>query len=138
MRAALIYQHRTSERDRAIADALDAMIGAVEDTSDSRCLRVMGTSRARTFVPGTERRTVTTKNSVLSRTLAVERVTGIEPAWPAWKVALGLRGGLCSGGEPCSTATMNDPASPCLMATQWPSCTVAPTPQLKRPADASG
>ena len=27
MRAALIYQHRTSERDRAIADALDVMIG---------------------------------------------------------------------------------------------------------------
>jgi hypothetical protein len=26
MRGALIYQHRTSERDRAIADALDAMI----------------------------------------------------------------------------------------------------------------
>jgi integrase len=30
MRAALIYQHRTSERDRAIADALDGMIGAVD------------------------------------------------------------------------------------------------------------
>ncbi len=28
MRAALIYQHRTSERDRAIADALDELIEA--------------------------------------------------------------------------------------------------------------
>lgn len=30
MRPALIYQHRTSERDRAIADALDVMIGRAE------------------------------------------------------------------------------------------------------------
>jgi integrase len=29
MRAALIYQHRTTERDRVIADALDAMIREV-------------------------------------------------------------------------------------------------------------
>jgi hypothetical protein len=30
MRAALIYQHRTVERDRAIAEALDAMLRAGE------------------------------------------------------------------------------------------------------------
>jgi hypothetical protein len=30
MRAALIYQHRTAERDRVIAEALDAMLRAGE------------------------------------------------------------------------------------------------------------
>ena len=30
MRAALIYQHRTVERDRMIADTLDAMLGTRE------------------------------------------------------------------------------------------------------------
>lgn len=30
MRAALIYQHRTAERDRVIADALDEMIRSAE------------------------------------------------------------------------------------------------------------
>lgn len=33
MRAALIYQHRKADRDRAIADALDALIGRVEGTT---------------------------------------------------------------------------------------------------------
>ncbi len=33
MRAALIYQHRTADRDRAIANALDVLIGRIEGTN---------------------------------------------------------------------------------------------------------
>ena len=32
MRAALIYQHRTADRDRLIADALDSLIDASQKT----------------------------------------------------------------------------------------------------------
>jgi len=67
MRAALIYQHATGERDREIADALQFRI--------ERELKEMGPIEGpRLGVDGPS----------LGH-FVVERVTRIELAWPAWK-----------------------------------------------------
>jgi hypothetical protein len=77
MRAALIYQHATGERDREIADALQFRIerelkemGPIEGPR----LRVGGPSLGQ--APQKERG---------DEAFAAERVTRIELAWPAWK-----------------------------------------------------
>ena len=92
MDAALIYQHRTADRDRAIADAIDLMLtrfdelpetpvaaGASESSSDGH-----GHGRARVPISDANgRRTHREMASdciVLQRFSRVERVTGIEPA----------------------------------------------------------
>ena len=43
-RAALIYQHATEERDRAVADVLEAQIGAVQRPEGSR-IRALDTTK---------------------------------------------------------------------------------------------
>ena len=70
MRAALIYQHATSKRDREIAAAIDERIGRGSDTKlMARDARI--SQRARR-VDGTI--------ATLTRAFAVERVTRIELA----------------------------------------------------------
>jgi hypothetical protein len=46
----------------------------------------------------------------------MERVTRIELAWPAWKVAVSLCTSATAGGELCPRDAMNDWVSPWLMA----------------------
>ena len=46
--------------------------------------------------------------AALTRSDAVERVTRIELAWPAWKVAVALRICAISDGGMCSGDTVND------------------------------
>ena len=86
MRAALIYQHRTMTRDRAIAEALDALI-----EQRHMILGRLGTDRDQAslfdYPAGCRDRSLTRAN-------AVERVTRIELAWPAWKVAITAPAGV--------------------------------------------
>jgi hypothetical protein len=56
----------------------------------------------------------------LTRAFAVERVTRIELAWPAWKVALGERLRAISACEKCPEDAADYRLSPCLMARYWP------------------
>ena len=94
MRAALIYQHATGERDREIADALQFRIerelkemGPIEGPR----LRVDGPSLGQ--APQKERG---------DEGFPAERVTRIELAWPAWKYsACRVRSaGRCRRGGP--------------------------------------
>ena len=55
----------------------------------------------------------------LARAFAVERVKRIEFAWPAWKVALGVRTSAFPASGACPGNTVNDRLSPCLMVRQW-------------------
>jgi hypothetical protein len=75
----VIYQHTTRERDEAIAMAMEAAL--------TRARKANGKSRS-----GTQdgQRLVmldcAAGESGLSWAFTMERATGIEPAWPAWKV----------------------------------------------------
>jgi hypothetical protein len=73
-RAAQIYLHTTSERDRVVADALDALL-QTRETAHGGHAAVSPLSRL-----GQE----TTKAPEFG-TLRMERVTGIEPALSAWE-----------------------------------------------------
>ena len=42
--AAMVYQHRTASRDRAIADSLDAMVAALKEASSNGSGHVGGTA----------------------------------------------------------------------------------------------
>ena len=42
--AAMVYQHRTASRDRAIADSLDAMVAALKEASSDGSGHVGGTA----------------------------------------------------------------------------------------------
>ena len=77
-RVALIYQHRTTERDRAIA----ATIGQLAETELSQRRGASGTDSPRGSVTfhGSDQRT-----HVGPGIPGVERVTGIEPALSAWE-----------------------------------------------------
>ena len=103
MDAALIYQHRTADRDRAIADAIDLMLtrfdelpetsvaaGASESSSDGH-----GHGRARVPISDANgcriQREMASDCIVLQRFSCVERVTGIEPALSAWEECLSHR-----------------------------------------------
>jgi hypothetical protein len=77
MRAALIYQHATSKRDREIAAAIDERIGAAVTATGPLMARDARISQRARGVGGTI--------APLTRAFAVERVTRIELAWPAWK-----------------------------------------------------
>lgn len=73
-RAALIYQHRTVERDRAIAEALDAMLRAGGVSAS------LGTFWARGRRLDDVRLSEQRIKVALTRADAVERVTRIERA----------------------------------------------------------
>jgi hypothetical protein len=96
MDAALIYQPRTADRDRAIADAIDLMLtrfdelpetpvaaGTSESSSDGH-----GHGRARVPISDANGRRIQREMAsdyiALQRFSCVERVTGIEPALSAW------------------------------------------------------
>jgi integrase-like protein len=107
-RAAVIYQHRTAERDRFIAAAMNQIIEAElanpdspSGTRTSQCFLTLGRSAAIT---------------ALTCGFWWERVTGIEPALSAWELAPStlLRGPACGAGYP--RVTVRDPCSPGLMA----------------------
>jgi hypothetical protein len=83
MRAALIYQHATSKRDREIAAAIDARIGPAMTANGPLMARDARISQRSRDVGGTI--------APLARAFAVERVTRIELAWPAWKESARLR-----------------------------------------------
>ena len=76
MRAALIYQHATKERDRVIADSMDVLLEGRE--LGGRQAWATGGHGSRVTGPGTKKPTP----MLLRRggLWAVERVTGIEPA----------------------------------------------------------
>ena len=59
--------------------------------------------------------------AALSRDDAVERVTRIELAWPAWKVAVLVLGDGLRVVPVRSWLTLDDWHSPCVMAREWPS-----------------
>jgi hypothetical protein len=80
--AALVYQHRTASRDRAIADSLDAMVAALNAEARDRSGRVGGTATGQRagfdFCPS--------RRMLLRLGLSsLERMTGIEPALSAWE-----------------------------------------------------
>jgi hypothetical protein len=77
MRAALIYQHATGERDREIADALQFRI--------ERELKEMGPIEGSRLAVDGSSLGLAPKKSEMTRDFPVERVTRIELAWPAWK-----------------------------------------------------
>jgi hypothetical protein len=77
MRAALIYQHATDERNREIADALQFRI--------ERELKEMGPIEGPRLVADVPTLGLAPKKGEMTRDFAVERVTRIELAWPAWK-----------------------------------------------------
>jgi hypothetical protein len=77
MRAALIYQHATGERDREIADALQFRI--------ERELKEMGPIEGPRLAVDGSSLGLATKKREITRDFPVERVTRIELAWPAWK-----------------------------------------------------
>jgi hypothetical protein len=54
--------------------------------------------------------------SPLARAFGLERVTRIELAWPAWKVARGVRMDACPDCAACPGVAVNDHVSPYLMA----------------------
>jgi hypothetical protein len=72
MRAALIYQHATSKRDREIAAAIDERIGRAGDSYGPSIAREARISQRRRGVDGTI--------APLTRAFPVERVTRIELA----------------------------------------------------------
>ena len=98
MRAALIYQHATSARDRSIATALSAFVTAdrqtatkPDETDEQGSSKQDGQARA----PIPAARNGTTRDGGPSHDRGgspswlvdgAERATGIEPAWPAWKI----------------------------------------------------
>jgi len=85
MRAALIYQHATSERDRETASAMDRRI-AGEGRRRRRTAPM-----ARKIEHGGEAEGPGA--AIMRSTWAsyMERATGIEPAPSVWKIALGCR-----------------------------------------------
>ena len=100
MRAALIHQHATSARDRSIASALSALVATQHPkqqhapASQSGAQQRAGLSGRGTRPSGLmahewhdpRRRSFPRSGRVaVSAGRWVERATGIEPAWPAWK-----------------------------------------------------
>ena len=92
--AALIYQHATSEADRAVADKLNDRLmrerGDNDEPEDGCC----GCARARPVrargghdpkIPLRNDKAPGRGTGLSPGALCWERVTGIEPAWPAWK-----------------------------------------------------
>jgi len=113
VRAAIIYQHATTEADARIADSLDANIaGAVADGGPAAgedgggvvlpfgqpwgrsgpfvAHRVIGRPSEDARPPGA---------SSLTWAVGVERVKGIEPSWPAWKARSGTAAACTCGGR---------------------------------------
>ena len=95
-RAALIYQHATAERDRAIADALSKVAARgtgteARATTTTRLATVrLLTDVVRMWHAGLVVEAEMTKGQVCGSVpdlavLRVERVTGIEPALSAWE-----------------------------------------------------
>jgi hypothetical protein len=57
-----------------------------------------------------------TQKRPLTRAFTAVRVTRIELAWPAWKVAVCVCTSATGGGEVCPRDVVNDRVSPGLMA----------------------
>jgi hypothetical protein len=79
-RAALIYQHRTAERDRLIASVMSELVEAELDE--------MACHRARSGTRATGRILMSANGIMImpvSRRFVVERVTRIELALSAWE-----------------------------------------------------
>ena len=67
-----------------------------------------------------------------ARRFAAERVTRIELAWPAWKIALGKRLRAISACEKCPEDTADHRLSPYLMARYWPIQPSGPVGEQRR------
>jgi hypothetical protein len=79
--AAMVHQHRTGIRDRAIADSMDAMIGTLNQVIGERS----GTLRARRLASRDLRFPPSRRIFLRLGLSRLERTTGIEPAFSAWE-----------------------------------------------------
>ena len=81
----MIYVHEMRGADRAIASAIDAHVNAERGGMTVLARRAKGTLMARSLLD----RLLGSGDGVwimrLSWAYVLERATGIEPAWPAWK-----------------------------------------------------
>ncbi|MFF5262218.1 hypothetical protein ACFY4C_25050 [Actinomadura viridis] len=91
-RAALRYQHRSNNADRAIVDGFDALMAAERerDEDDGGAAGGRARSRNRPLIARRARKPRNDQGPVLgimslAWAFGVERVTGIEPALSAWE-----------------------------------------------------
>jgi Phage integrase family len=119
-RAAMIYQHEARGADRAITGAIDAHVRAqrAHGGDDDGLVPVLGpqangTLMARGLSSGPGRTLHGSQIIAVTWGLIVERATGIEPAWPAWKAAT-LPAWTCESPGPLMRVShRSDRESPC-------------------------